>query len=456
MQTSFTLAQLKDPQVAASEKILRACVHCGFCTATCPTYVLLGDELDSPRGRIYLIKEMLEQDKPATREVVKHVDRCLSCLACMTTCPSGVHYMHLVDHAREHIEKTYKRPIVDRALRGLLARVLPDVGLFRLAVVVGLIARPFAPVLDLLGFRRVAAMFRLTPRRMPAPPVDRIGKVYPAEGTRRGRVALLSGCINPVLAPSTIEAAIRLLNRHGVEVVVAAGEGCCGSLVHHMGREDEALSQARNNIDAWTRELEGAGLDAILVTVSGCGTTIKDYGFMLRNEPAYADKAARISARARDITEFLATLDIREVAAPLPLTIAYHAACSLQHGQKVLREPKELLSKVGFVVKDVPEGHLCCGSAGTYNILQPALAEQLRARKIANIEGLTPDVIAAGNIGCITQLAGGTAVPVVHTVELLDWATGGPAPEPLAALARSQASAGRTGAQAARTGLAFL
>ena len=304
VQTSFTLAQLKDPQVAASEKILRACVHCGFCTATCPTYVLLGDELDSPRGRIYLIKEMLEQDKPATREVVKHVDRCLSCLACMTTCPSGVHYMHLVDHAREHIEKTYKRPIVDRALRGLLARVLPDVGLFRLAVVAGLIARPFAPVLDLLGFRRVAAMFRLTPRRKPAPPVDRIGKVYPAEGTRRGRVALLSGCINPVLAPSTIEAAIRLLNRHGVEVVVAAGEGCCGSLVHHMGREDEALSQARNNIDAWTRELEGAGLDAILVTVSGCGTTIKDYGFMLRNEPAYADKAARISARARDITEY--------------------------------------------------------------------------------------------------------------------------------------------------------
>jgi len=253
-------------------------------------------------------------------------------------------------------------------------------------------------------------------------------------------VALLSGCINPVLAPSTIEAAIRLLNRHGVEVVVAAGEGCCGSLVHHMGREDEALSQARNNIDAWIHELEGAGLDAILVTVSGCGTTIKDYGFMLRNEPAYADKAARISARARDITEYLATLDIREVAAPLPLTIAYHAACSLQHGQKVLREPKELLGKVGFVVKDVPEGHLCCGSAGTYNILQPVLAEQLRARKVANIERLTPDVIAAGNIGCITQLAGGTAVPVVHTVELLDWATGGPAPEPLAALVRGAAS----------------
>jgi glycolate oxidase iron-sulfur subunit len=442
MQTSFSIAQLMDPQTAASEKILRACVHCGFCTATCPTYVLLGDELDSPRGRIYLIKEMLEQDKAATREVVKHIDRCLSCLACMTTCPSGVHYMHLVDHARERIEKTYKRPIIDRAFRGLLARVLVNPGLFRIAVVAGLIVRPLAPVFDVLGMHRMAAMLRLTPRRKPAPPVERTGKVYPPPGTLRGRVALLSGCINPVLAPSTDEAAIRLLNRHGIEVVVAAGEGCCGSLVHHMGREDEALSQARNNIDAWTRELEGKGLDAILVTVSGCGTTIKDYGFLFRNDLAYASKAGRISARARDITEYLATLNLREARAPVPLTVAYHAACSLQHGQKVLREPKDLLSKAGFVVKDVPEGHLCCGSAGTYNILQPALAEQLRARKVANIEMLKPDAIAAGNIGCITQLAAGTAIPVVHTVELLDWATGGPAPEPLAKLAGSRASAG--------------
>ena len=442
MQTNFTLTQLLDPQVASSEKILRACVHCGFCTATCPTYVLLGDELDSPRGRIYLIKEMLEEDKPATREVVKHIDRCLSCLACMTTCPSGVNYMHLVDHARERVEQTYKRPLTDRFMRGLLARVLVDPALFRLAVVAGLIARPLAPVLDLLGLHRMAAMLRLTPRRRPAPPVDRVGKIYPAEGTRRGRVALLSGCINPVMAPSTNEAAIRLLNRHGIEVVVAAGEACCGSLAHHMGREDEALARARNNIDAWTREFDGAGLDAILVTVSGCGTTLKDYGFMLRNDPDYASKAARVSARARDITEYLATLDLRETRTAKPLTIAYHAACSLQHGQKVIREPKDLLSRSGFIVKDVPEGHLCCGSAGTYNILQPALAERLRARKVANIERLAPDVIAAGNIGCITQLAAGSAIPVVHTVELLDWATGGPVPEPLVALASSEPPAG--------------
>ena len=431
MQTNFSLAQLLDPQTNASEKILRACVHCGFCTATCPTYVLLGDELDSPRGRIYLIKEMLEHDRPATGEVVKHIDRCLSCLACMTTCPSGVNYMHLVDHAREHIEKTYKRPLFDRALRGLLARVLPDPGLFRVAMVAGLLAKPFAPLFQVLGLRRLAAMLRLAPRHRVAPPLDRAGRVYSAFGERRGRVALLSGCINPILAPSTNEAAIRLLNRNGIEVVIAAGEACCGSLVHHMGREDQALAQARNNIDAWTREIEGQGLDAILVTVSGCGTTVKDYGFLLRTDQAYAAKAAKISSLAKDVTEYLVTLDIPFSKGARPLTVAYHSACSLQHGQNVTQAPKDLLLKAGFVVKDVPEGHLCCGSAGTYNILQPALAGKLRDRKVANIERLKPNVVAAGNIGCITQIAGGTDIPVVHTVELLDWASGGPLPEGL-------------------------
>ncbi len=431
MQTQFTLTQLADPQTAESEKILRACVHCGFCTATCPTYVLLGDELDSPRGRIYLLKEMFEQGRPASREVVRHIDRCLSCLSCMTTCPSGVNYMHLVDHGREYIEKTYKRPISDRLIRALLARVLTNPDLFRFAVVAGLIARPFAPLLRILGLRRMAAMLALTPRRKPAPPAERTGKVYPAQAERRARVALLSGCINPVLAPSTDEAAIRLLNRHGVEVVVAAGEGCCGSLVHHMGREDEALARARNNIDAWTHEIEGGGLDAILMTVSGCGVTIKDYGFMLRTDKAYADKAAHVARLAKDVSEYLATLKLQASVVPAGLTVAYHAACSLQHGQKIRHEPKELLSKCGFIVKDVAEGHLCCGSAGTYNILQPKLAEQLRDRKVANIERLKPDVIAAGNIGCLTQIGAGTDIPVAHTVELIDWATGGPMPEAL-------------------------
>ncbi len=431
MQTTFSLAQLMDPQTAESEKILRACVHCGFCTATCPTYVLLGDELDSPRGRIYLIKEMLEQDRPATKEVVKHIDRCLSCLSCMTTCPSGVNYMHLVDHARERIEQTYKRPLGDRLLRAVLARVLPNPALFRLAVVAGWLGKPFVPALKALGLARLAAMVRLSPARIPAPPAE-TGKVYPATGERRGRVALLAGCIGPVLRPSTNEAAIRLLNRNGIEVVVAAGEGCCGSLVHHMGREEQALRQARTVIDAWTREIEGEGLDAILITVSGCGTTVKDYGFMLRTDSAYAEKAARVSSLTKDVTEYLAALDLAKPDAPIDLMVAYHSACSLQHGQKVVHAPKDLLSKLGFVVKDVAEGHLCCGSAGTYNILQPALANRLRDRKVANIERLEPDVIATGNIGCMTQIASGTAVPVVHTVELIDWANGGPMPEQLA------------------------
>ncbi len=433
MQTSFSIAQLADPDIAEADKILRACVHCGFCTATCPTYVLLGDELDSPRGRIYLIKEMLEHDRPADREVVRHIDRCLSCLSCMTTCPSGVHYMHLVDQARDRIEKTYRRPLPDRLIRGLLARVLTNPRLFRFAAVGGLIAKPFAPLMRAAGLTRLAAMARLSPHRLPAPAPDPRGTVYPAQGPRRGRVALLAGCIGPVLAPSTNAAAVRVLNRAGIEVVVAPGESCCGSLEHHMGREAGALQKARNNVDAWTRELEGQGLDAILVTVSGCGTTVKDYGYMLRTDPAYAEKAARISALAKDVSEYLATLDLPQ-AAPSGLTVAYHAACSLQHGQKVLHEPKDLLCKSGFVVKDIPEAHLCCGSAGTYNILQPALAERLRDRKVANIEGLQPDVIAAGNVGCITQIAAGTGIPVVHTVELIDWATGGPMPEPLSRL----------------------
>jgi glycolate oxidase iron-sulfur subunit len=427
MQTSFSLAQLADPQVAESEKILRTCVHCGFCTATCPTYVLLNDELDSPRGRIYLIKEMLEHDQPATREVVKHIDRCLSCLACMTTCPSGVHYMHLVDHAREHIEKTYRRPLADRLLRAILARVLPYPERFRLALGLGLVARPLAPVFSVLGMKRIAAMLRLSPWRVPPQPPARSRRVFPAEGPRRARVALLDGCVNPILSPSINDAAIRILNRHGVEVVLAEGAGCCGSLTHHMGREAEALASARANIDAWTREAAD-GLDAILITTSGCGTTVKDYAFMLRTDPAYAEKAARISVLAKDVSEYLATLDLPRVTSSNRIVVAYHSACALQHGQKISREPKELLSKCGFVVEDVAEGHLCCGSAGTYNILQPQLAAQLRDRKVANIELLRPDVIAAGNIGCITQIAAGTSIPVVHTVELIDWATGGPAP----------------------------
>ncbi len=430
MQTSFSLAQLADPNLAESEKILRACVHCGFCTATCPTYVLLGDERDSPRGRIYLIKTMLERDAPATPDVVTHVDRCLSCLSCMTTCPSGVHYMHLVDHARIHIERTYRRPLLNRMLRAVLAAVIPNNRRFRTALKLAGFAKPLAPLFAWLGLKPVAAMLRLAPARLPAP-VTAENVVFPAVGRRRGRVALMAGCVTPVIAPSVQEAAIRVLTRHGIEVVLPQGQGCCGGVVHHMGREHDALAAVRRNLDAWIAEADGKGLDAILITASGCGTTVKDYGFMLRNDPAFAGKAQRMSALAKDISEYLAGLDLPRPATAPGLVVAYHGACSLQHGQKITREPRELLSRTGFVVKEVPEGHLCCGSAGTYNMLEDDIAKRLLARKVANIEKVRPDLIAAGNVGCLTQIAAGTAIPVVHLVELVDWATGGPKPPAL-------------------------
>jgi glycolate oxidase iron-sulfur subunit len=434
MKTEFTLAQLADPDIAEANKILRACVHCGFCTATCPTYVLLGDELDSPRGRIYLIKEMLEKDKPPTKEVVKHIDRCLSCLACMTTCPSGVNYMHLVDQARVRIERDYSRPLTERALRAVLAFVLPRPGLFRLSMILARIARPLAallpssrdlPIPTLLS--RIKAMLALAPAALP-PPGPAAGSVFKAVGTRRGRVALLQGCAQQVLAPRINQAAIRLLTRHGIEVVLIKDEQCCGALTHHLGRDGDALARARANIGVWLAEADRGGLDAILVTTSGCGTVIKDYGFMLREDHDFAAPAARISALAKDITEYIGGLDLAVREQRNDLVVAYHAACSLQHAQKITQLPKELLSKSGFVVKDVPESHLCCGSAGTYNILQPDIAGRLRDRKVANIATVKPDMIAAGNIGCMVQIAGATSVPVVHTIELLDWATGGPRP----------------------------
>jgi glycolate oxidase iron-sulfur subunit len=434
MKTDFTLAQLADPDIAEADKILRACVHCGFCTATCPTYVLLGDELDSPRGRIYLIKEMLEKNKPPTKEVVKHIDRCLSCLACMTTCPSGVNYMHLVDQARVRIEKDYARPLAEQGFRALLAWVLPRPGLFRAGLILARLARPLAALLPSSRERpnptllsRIKAMLALAPTALPeAGPAA--GSVFTAWGTRRGRVALLQGCAQQVLAPRINQAAIRLLTRHGIEVVLVRDEQCCGALTHHLGRDGEALANARANIAAWLGEVDQGGLDAILVTTSGCGTVIKDYGFMLREDPDFAVPAARISALAKDISEYVDGLELPVREPMSDLVIAYHAACSLQHAQKITQLPKELLSKSGFVVKDVPESHLCCGSAGTYNILQPDIAGRLRDRKVANIATVKPDMIAAGNIGCMVQIAGATSVPVVHTIELLDWATGGPRP----------------------------
>ncbi len=437
MQTHFTDAQRTDPGVAEADKILRSCVHCGFCTATCPTYVLLGDELDSPRGRIYLIKDMLENDRPASEKVVKHIDRCLTCLSCMTTCPSGVHYMHLVDHARVHIEKTYTRPLVDRMLRNVLAFMLPSPLRFRVALLGAWLGRPVGRHLP----GRFGAMFALAPKTLASPsPVDK-PQVFPAEGPRRARVALMTGCAQQVLAPDINEATIRLLTRHGVEVAVAEGAGCCGALTHHMGKEAAAHASAQANVAAWMGEHDGAGLDAVIINASGCGTTVKDYGFMLRNDAAWADKAAKISALTQDVTEFMGSLGLRPPEVRTGLTVAYHAACSMQHGQKILRQPKDLLAAAGFTLREVPEGHLCCGSAGTYNLLQPEIAGRLRDRKVAHIESVRPDAVATGNIGCMTQIATGTALPVVHTVELLDWATGGPVPKALADVAAAASAA---------------
>jgi len=427
MQTRFTEAQRADPDTAAAEAVIRTCVHCGFCTATCPTYVLLGDELDSPRGRIHLIQTMLETGGPPAPETVKHVDRCLSCLSCMTTCPSGVNYMHLVDHARAYIEAHHTRPLPDRLLRRMLSMVLTRTWLFRIAASA---ARTFAFAAPLAP-GRLKGLMKMAPVATPAPAVtDRPG-VFPALGTRRMRVALLSGCVQPALAPGINAAAVRLLTRHGVEVVVAEGAGCCGALPHHLGHKDRAHALAKAEIAAWTREIEGQGLDAIVVTASGCGTTLKDYGFMFRADPEWAERAARVSALAKDITEVAAGLDLKFDEREPGLTVAYHSACSLQHGQKVRAEPKALLAAAGFLVREPAEGHICCGSAGTYNLLQPEIAGRLQARKAANLEATSPDMIAAGNIGCLTQIAGATRIPVIHTVELLDWATGGPRPKSL-------------------------
>ncbi len=428
MQTSFTLAQLADPKIAEAESILRKCVHCGFCTATCPTYVTLGNELDSPRGRIYLIKDMLENGRAADEEIVTHIDRCLSCLACTTTCPSGVDYMHLVDHARAHIENTYKRPLVDRLIRKTLAMVLPYPARFRTALKLANLGRPLAPFLEKINaFKPLGAMLRLAPKSLP-----QSGEFKPVVvAERKGRVAILAGCAQSVLDPGINATAERLLARFGIETVKPKGNGCCGALVHHMGREHDAHGFAKANIDAWMTEVDGEGLDAILITTSGCGTTVKDYGHMLKGDPGYASKAAKISGLAKDITEYLATLDLPAPRLRTGLSVAYHSACSLQHGQKVTRQPKDMLTKAGFVVREPAEGHLCCGSAGTYNIMQPDIAAKLRDRKVKNIERTGAVIVAAGNIGCMTQIGSASRLPVVHTVELLEWAYGGEKPEKL-------------------------
>jgi len=431
METHFSKEQLKNKDNKSSEKILRKCVHCGFCNATCPTYQLLGNELDGPRGRIYLIKDMLENNKPANEKIVKHIDRCLSCYSCMTTCPSGVNYMHLIDHGRSHIEKTYKRPFNERVIRSFLSIVIPNPTYFRIIGMLTLLVKPFRFIFP----KKISEMIDLMPGKFPKKTLHK-KKVYSAQKTKRiARVALLTGCVQKVLSPQINEATIRLLNRHGIEVVVPKGIGCCGSLNHHLGKSDLAHQTFKKNISIWYDEYLKNGLDAIISNTSGCGTTLKDYGFIFRSDQDLKKKAKKISELTKDITEYLdenVKLNfIKQKDHDKRYNIAYHSACSMQHGQKVHDVPINLIKKTGNHVFDIPDGHLCCGSAGTYNLLQNDIAKKLLKNKISNIEKIKPQFIATGNIGCITQIANGTKIPILHTVEIIDWYTGGLKPKVL-------------------------
>lgn len=435
MQTNFTKEQLADPRISEADAILRRCVHCGLCTATCPTYVLLGDERDSPRGRIYLIKDMLENRRQPAPETSTHIDRCLSCLSCMSTCPGGVDYMHLVDLARAEIEDKLHRPPKARLIRSLIAKVLPYPGRMRWALKAAGIGRAFSHWLTFLGLKEISAMIELAPKSRPrSGEFNGPGTAATKEPHKRGRVILLAGCAQQVLRPEINDATIRLLARGGLDVEVAAGAGCCGALVHHMGREAEAREFAKRNVDAWWKLMERGPVNAIIINASGCGTVVKDYGHLLKGVEGYSERAAEISAKAMDISEYLANNDPGPPRRWSSIRVAYQDPCSLRHGQRIIEEPRALLHTAGFTVLDFPEAHICCGSAGTYNILQPEIARILRDRKVANIEAQKPDIIATGNIGCLTQIGSATEIPIVHTVELLDWAYGGPVPRSLSGI----------------------
>jgi len=430
METNFSTEQLKDKNNKSSEKILRKCVHCGFCNATCPTYQLLGNELDGPRGRIYLIKDMIENNKPANEKIVKHIDRCLSCYSCMTTCPSGVNYMHLIDHGRSHIEKTFKRPFKDRLIRSFLSKTLSNSFNFRIVAILTQFIKP----LRFLFPRKIREMISLMPTSFPKKTLSTM-TVYKSQSKKKAvaRVALLTGCVQKVISPQINESTIRLLTRHNIEVVVPKNINCCGSLNHHLGKENLANNTFKRNILIWYDEYLKNGLDAIISNTSGCGTTLKDYGFIFREDKELKKKAKKISELTKDVTEYLdenVKLNfISKTSNEKKYKIAYHSACSMQHGQKIHKEPINLIKKTGNEVFEIPDGHMCCGSAGTYNLLQNEIAKELLKNKILNIKKIKPHIISTGNIGCITQIANGTNIPILHTVEIIDWYTGGPKPQ---------------------------
>ena len=426
MQTNFTKKQLQESSIIDANGIIRKCTHCGFCNATCPTYQVAGDELDGPRGRIYLIRDMLENNKPASEKITRHIDRCLSCYACMTTCPSSVNYMHLVDHARNHIEKTYVRPFFDRFIRILLSIILPSPKLFRIVGYLARIANPF----KFLFPKKIKNMLKYMPTSFPKSNYEN-KEVYSAKGKTFAKVALLTGCVQRVISPQINDSTIDILNRHGVEVIVPKEITCCGSLNHHLGKEDLAHKSFVNNINFWFKCYEERNLDAILVTTSGCGTTLKDYGHIFRDDPDkdLRKKAKIISSLAKDVTEYLGkNIKLNFVEKDKKFKIAYHSACSMQHGQKLHNQPMNLLKKTGNEIVEIPDGHLCCGSAGTYNLLQGEMASELLVRKVSNIDKVKPDFISTGNIGCITQISSGTKIPILHTIEILNWYTGGEKP----------------------------
>ena len=425
MQTNFSDTQLKDKDNQSTEKIFKKCVHCGMCNATCPTYGILGDELDGPRGRIYLIQDMLENNKKPSEKVVKHIDRCLSCYSCMTTCPAGVNYMHVIDHGRKYIEKNYERPFFDKLLRNFLSITLPNIRYFKVASFFVKIGKPFS----FLFPKKIKNMIGLMPTSFPKKLLKN-QEIYRAKGKKIARVALLTGCVQKEISPQINESTIRLLNRHGVEVVVPKKIRCCGSLNHHLGKSEDAHTDFTNNINIWYEEHKKGNLDAILSNTSGCGTTLKDYGFIFRDDKDYKDKAKIISKLTKDVTEYLSeSLKLNIKKKNKKYKIAYHSACSMQHGQNIHSQPLELLSKTENDIMEIPQGHLCCGSAGTYNILQSEIATKLLKDKVKNIESTNPEIISTGNIGCITQISNGTNIPILHTIELLDWYTGGPKPK---------------------------
>lgn len=428
MQTHFTAEQLADPVISEADNILRSCVHCGFCTATCPTFVITGDERDSPRGRIWMLREVLESPETVSVNTSYHIDRCLGCLSCTTTCPSGVDYPHLLDIGREKLDKLVPRQFADKAMRRMLGMIIPHAGRFRALLALARIGRVFSWVMP-RSMR--AALTKIPVQLKPFDPVGARDAVFRPDQKPVKRVALLAGCAQRALDPDINASTIRVLNRLGVEVVVRSEAHCCGALAHHIGETSRAHDTVRAAILAWHDEMKTDGIDAIVVNASGCGTMVKDYGHMMKDDAELAGLAKAVSDKCVDISELLDGLDIESVLQPAPAggrgKIAYHSACSLQHGQKIHDLPMRLLRQAGFDVVQPANGHLCCGSAGVYNILQPDMADALKARKIESLEKTGATLIAAGNIGCISQL-NRPSLPVRHTVQLIDWASGGPNP----------------------------